>query len=317
MTAHGDSSDVVNAIFPYPQDKGWTNSISLDTNDSTKYVRSLSKYFKNSRILQEELDMDTSSWKHAHRSIEVDKSYGLFYTHIHYKEVYRPFNQFDLIKKDGYLTKKDIQLLMLSTDMLSPKDSIRYAKAEEKLIRWMTESVSAELIEALKADYLVIYPEIIDVDVLNEYEAEFRVEVEDLNLDNMSRFLRIADSCFIEDHYWGGVIDSSWVTQYNEHDFTAFKAFQEKAKVFFELMFTESFDVEVEMPGLITATNSQTVIGNTVSWRIEPIKFLAADYEMTVSSRVLNIWAFVIEGIIILSLIILILIRFFRNKISD
>ena len=68
------------------------------------------------------------------------------------------------------------------------------------------------------------------------------------------------------------------------------------------------YDIEVEMPGLITATNSTQLLGNTVSWHIHSLSFYFDDYEMHVESRVVNYWAFVIAGVV-LFLLLLLMIR--------
>ena len=69
----------------------------------------------------------------------------------------------------------------------------------------------------------------------------------------------------------------------------------------------------VEMPGMITATNSFEVVGNQVRWEVEAHPILFSDYEMYVESRVVNYWAFVLSGIVLALLIILLVYRTFRR----
>jgi len=53
----------------------------------------------------------------------------------------------------------------------------------------------------------------------------------------------------------------------------------------------------VEMPGVITTTTSYMLKGNQVSWEVQPMAMLFADYEMSVVSRVVNNWAFIVTGV--------------------
>jgi hypothetical protein len=88
-----------------------------------------------------------------------------------------------------------------------------------------------------------------------------------------------------------------------------FGEFNRKLKFLENLMLMENFQVEAEMPGLITATNSSALSGNRVSWEIFPMAFLLEDYSMTVESRVINVWAFVISGLILLGLVGLLVVK--------
>jgi hypothetical protein len=44
--------------------------------------------------------------------------------------------------------------------------------------------------------------------------------------------------------------------------------------------------------------------GNQVRWEFQPLSVAASDYEMYAESRVINYWAFVVLGIVILALVI-------------
>jgi len=67
--------------------------------------------------------------------------------------------------------------------------------------------------------------------------------------------------------------------------------------------------VEAGMPGLITGTNSAMLAGNQVAWDLFPMAFLLEDYTMEVESRVLNVWAFVLSGLVILALVSLLIFK--------
>ena len=82
-----------------------------------------------------------------------------------------------------------------------------------------------------------------------------------------------------------------------------FREFDRKSKLLENLLMMESFRMETSMPGLITGTNSTTLTGSQVSWDVFPMAFLLENYAMTVESRVVNIWAFVLSGLVLLGLV--------------
>jgi len=75
----------------------------------------------------------------------------------------------------------------------------------------------------------------------------------------------------------------------------------------------ENYQQVVNMPGLITETNSLELKGNQVSWNVEPLSFLFDDYNMHVESRVVNYWMFALTGFLVLLLIIFLIIKAIRN----
>ena len=80
-------------------------------------------------------------------------------------------------------------------------------------------------------------------------------------------------------------------------------------KLLLELLCMEEYDEVVEMSGLITKTNSKSITGNRVSWKVNADKFLFGDYEMFVESRVVNLWAFIVSGLVILAAVVLLVVK--------
>ena len=75
----------------------------------------------------------------------------------------------------------------------------------------------------------------------------------------------------------------------------------------------DAYNQVVEFPGILTETNSISPIGNTVSWKVDPMVFLLEDYTMYGESRIVNYWGFVVTGVVILLLIVLLVIKAFRK----
>jgi len=75
---------------------------------------------------------------------------------------------------------------------------------------------------------------------------------------------------------------------------------------------SQKYTLEAEMPGLITKTNSTIMYGNTVSWDVHSLSFYFEDYEMYVESRIVNYWAFILSGIVVLLLLIALVVKTFK-----
>jgi hypothetical protein len=99
----------------------------------------------------------------------------------------------------------------------------------------------------------------------------------------------------------------------NKLEPSIFEDFMKKMKVLEAIFGLEGYTEEVEMPGLITATNSAMLKGNQVRWEFQPISVAASDYEMYAESRVINYWAFVLAGCVLLGLVVLLAVKAVRR----
>ena len=71
----------------------------------------------------------------------------------------------------------------------------------------------------------------------------------------------------------------------------------------------EDYKVTVELPGIITETNSLSTKGNQVVWNVNASSILFEDYNLIVKSRVVNSWMFVIAGVVLLLFIVLVIFK--------
>ena len=71
---------------------------------------------------------------------------------------------------------------------------------------------------------------------------------------------------------------------------------------------------EVTIPGIILSTNAKTIEGNKAVWEFDENRFCYVDYKMVVKSRAVNVWAFIVSGVIVLAVIVLLIIPKFKKK---
>jgi len=81
-----------------------------------------------------------------------------------------------------------------------------------------------------------------------------------------------------------------------------FQEFNRKIKILFQdhRRFGENYNVL--MPWQITTTNSYERRGDTVYWNVDQYDIFLEDYAMVAESRVTNVWAFVITGMMVFGL---------------
>jgi hypothetical protein len=85
-------------------------------------------------------------------------------------------------------------------------------------------------------------------------------------------------------------------------------------RAFLEEITSNSYLNSVVMPGLITGTNAPTLEGNKASWK-DYVKFAYfKDVDMWVESRVINWWAIIVTGIVILALVAIFLVAILRRR---
>jgi hypothetical protein len=301
ITLRGDSSDVVTLNLPYPVDEGWTRECYPDTTEDV-FVCVLSKTYKNDRLLQEELEKDTSWRNQIERDIEISKRFMFFYSFVTYKETYRAANPVKHHDYHPYLNQEQLDLLSGRKIPLTKADSAILSTAEAFSEKYFLDALTLEVIESLEKGIEKSGNPVLE-----------KVELEQYRDSIASRIAEYTDEDF--EQYFEDLVTWTGETAFEQLayiDPPIFENLDNKIRLFENLLMAEEYSVEVEMPGLITATNSTEMIGNTVSWNVQNMSFFFEDYEMTVESRVINNWAFWLSGVVLFILLIAMIVRIFR-----
>jgi hypothetical protein len=299
ITISGDSAEAFKKDLPYPLDTHWVMTSKEDTAGKGKFIVTYTKHYKNCEELQAEISLDTSWKKQLVRHIDIRKRFGFFYSYIEYKEVYSAANPFTTLPFKDHLTPEDLRWLIRGRAILSPSDSIKSKAAENKTMAYLLESAAAEAEKILTEGILKLNDPRLDAKRVPEYHDSIRVFLTN------SKF-----------SYEGELIDAyrTWTgnraaDRLKELQPLLFREFLEKTRFIDHFFTMEGFQVEAVMPGLITGTNSTALSGNQVSWDLFPMAFLLEDYTMEVGSRVINVWAFILSGLILLGLISLLVVK--------
>lgn len=303
ITVSGDSSDVFKTDLPFPVDETWASVSSKDSTDSTKYIVIYTKAFRNSSDLNNEIKSDTGEYKNLERTISIHKKFRFFFSYLTFKEVYKSANPFNNLDYHDYITDEDIQWYSGLKIPVNPEDSIRRKDAEDKVLVYLVKSATSE-VESIMRDGIkkLNDPLLNSVDISVYHDSLYK---------NMEKLDFKGEIDLIEGYAkWSGNKDFLLLTKLDPPLFNDFMKKIKTLEVLFEL---EGYIEEVELPGLITGTNSIMLKGNQVRWEFQPLSVAACDYEMYAESRVINYWMFVLAGCVLLGLVLLTVIKAVRK----
>jgi hypothetical protein len=297
----GDSADVIKSDLPYPVDASWERNIIRDTVDSTKFICTYTKEFRDDGSLNASIRKDSGWRKQINREIMISKRFMFFYSFLTYREVYEAADPSKLLDYKDYLSAADMEWLRDQKVPLNTQDSMLLDTAEARAGHYLHDALTEEIRLTLQ----------------NGLERSGDPELKTIDVSLYKDSIAKYDTIWYDNNFHESIDAlAAWTgnEKINElHNLSppVFEELHKKIQFFDKIMMMAEYNVEVEMPGLITATNSTQLIGNTVSWHIHSLSFYFDDYEMYVESRVINYWAFIVAGVVLFALIILMIRKLF------
>jgi hypothetical protein len=295
----GDSTEAFKMELPYPVDSSWAMTSLKDTAGKGKFIVTYTKQFNDCEELTAEIGRDTSWLRQLVRHIGITKRFGFFYSYITYKEVYPAANPFTALPYKEHLAPDVLLWLTRKHPIQSPSDSLKMEDAEDKAMTYLVESATAEFEKIMADGILKLNDPRLDAGNVRAVHDHLRFTLEKWNISDAGTLI---DSC----RKWTG---NSAFERLKEIQPPLFREYNRKSAFLENLLMMEDFHVETELPGLITGTNSAVLNGNRVSWNVFPMAFLLEDYMMEAESRVINVWAFILSGLVLLGLVSLLAVK--------
>ncbi len=306
MSVTGDSSILAAQVFPVLIDSSWKKNISKTNDERNPFQIKASKQFNNVNELNAETPNDSVPLSKLKHSFNLEKKFRWFYTHLSYKETYSKINPFELIPVSDYLSSDELLLITDEpTKYLAGRDSDEIEKIKDQIMSkafaWAQVSIYEEFIHTLSENaHLIGNPAInyqsikAKKDTIRNY-IKFKEEDISNVLFDVDSMLKICSICF----------NTKGFEQLDTTHSQVFNKYLEKG---FKLGWLYRFAADtvknsVVMPGLIINTNCKSLIGNKIQWEFTPMKCFFNDYEIIVTSRIINRWAFVV-GAVSLALLI-------------
>lgn len=291
--------------LPVPVDQSW----DLETiNDSTAV---LTKEFKSVGDLNGLYSSDKSELNMYRRKVELIKKFRWFHTVFKYSETYEGI--ITEIPLTNYMSEAEAETFKKDDSEDHPITANLEPKAKESLIDnieerfgfWLHDNIySVAFDDIIKiADSLkLIKKQMIDLShvkdtVKQQIDEEGKHMItfdsgEDMGMPELAELIGLEigfDSIALSE--LKEVVDESKLDEKYENEIFA--------------GFTEDYDNELLMPGLLTDTNAELLKGDTLSWEVNIIKFIDSDFVMYAESKVTNDWAYVLSGFIILMAVII------------
>ena len=300
ITITGDSSSVFEPGLPYPIDATWEKKVAReDSTDASDYILTYTKTFKKSKELNAELKSDTGWRNQLDREIKIRNRFGFFYSYPVYREVCKASNPFTSLNYAEYLSAEDIQWLSGYKLAANSIDSAALEEAGDRADLFLEKAVAQEVMQVLKIGLMQLNDPGLDPADVIQYKDSIESKINEWSFDSLGTFI----------DYYREWTNQPEVLKLHDLDPPLFNALDKKAELLVNIIGMDFYVQTVEMPGLIIETNAPSISGNTVNWNVDVMSFLFQDFEMLVESRVVNTWAFIVAGIMLLTLIVVLIWR--------
>jgi hypothetical protein len=241
------------------------------------------KRFESPEALAREFSTVADDSTKLRISPEIEKRFRWFFTYLTYKETYHVFCPFTQIPASRVLSEDEIRRISAG----EKSDSLE-KKLDEWRLRNMYEGFHLALLEGARR---IGDPAFSQDSVISRKEELLRVIQGDTSAtDDFDRTLALVVHFF----------HSNAVLKLRPELRIAWDAAEGMSKQAERAH--GDYTNTVVMPGMVLDTNAGEVKGTTVSWNFSANQFMLRDYSMWVESRVMNIWAVILTGIIVIGL---------------
>ena len=301
----GDSAEVTKGSPFFPTDSTWT--VIRRRSKDTAWTSVSAKVFADGAALQQALN--SKGDKGLNVRVEFAKRFLWFTTEFSYRETILCYNQFQAVPISAYISPDDlagwVHYDLEKAPYPSVEDSLRIRKASLRAEEW---------------------------DSRNKFEAFFLIFAEGaarLNDPGLSRGILAGAKESLYVHcakaltevqldtipvIFQHILKTPLVQKVFDAESGKVKEFAEKIRFEMDLLGTPYKRAQVIMPGVITETNARSIQGNTLTWEEFIGASYAVDYTMWARSRVINWWAVVLTGAVVIVLAGILVIGTFRRR---
>ena len=294
-TVTGDSAEAAQFGFLSPVDSTW--SVSLRRGGGNTFARVAGKRFAATETFNAALG-DTAA-QTLPVTAALERKFLWFYTDLEYRELYRRWNPFGVVPVSAYLPAADIARAMSESGGDSAKAAADSA-AREKFSRRWTEWMYRDMFEAWYGELMRGVATLGDPRLAPQAIASRKEEIYESGrawwaspgaTDTLSRLV-------------GAAVGNPRVERAIQANAAGFARHRERlarvARVMGKLK-----RVGIAMPGTLVETNAPTLDGASGVWKGVAEMSYAADYELRISSRIVNWWCVGFTGLVILAAVVM------------
>lgn len=277
------SMELLNTAFPVPTDSSWSVEWKETGTKEQRYEYIARKSFATPEELRQEYAAIPDSGILG-IDVSVKTTFAWFYTYVDYREVFTFRNPFGNVPISDYLTKEEIERFMCG----EKGDSLK-----KKVDRWFMRDMFEEFYRPLIVEAEQLNDTTLRVSLLEEkredvFDRAMMSDSSEKGVDDVDQALHL-----IAEVLGRGDVRILHPAAQNAWD-TIEKKLNRMSSADGQYVYS------VQMPGLILDTNSDAVEGTTASWKFEAEQFHVGDIVMHASSRVTNVWAFVVTALVVL-----------------
>ena len=266
----------------------------------------ISKHANSIEQYSQEIQSDDDKLSFAAPEELLSKKFRWFYTDYSFKTTYKKLKYEVPVPIDNYLSREE-QMLWTQGDMNNYKFLNAFEMNDylneigDKFMEWYSRNcfeISLVCIKKLTTKYDL------DIDRENIYKEIQRAKIEafDINPEKVCTILDL----FYKTKYFSELNEINKKTLENEFE-TAISVVNSIGNVIcYELVHC----------GEITRTNAHIINSDTLIWKVDGIRLLFDNYILTAEYRIVNSWAFIFSGFILIIAVGSLCWRKFRNKIS-
>ena len=288
VIVEGDTASIVDLPFPIPTDKSWKIEKKKSEKDSYKVVYSAEKRFADVN----DLNAEYRNQSKIGVKINFEKKFRWFYTYYEYEETYKSYFPYKMIPLNEYLTAEEYQ----------------------KFLDGDTTKILKKKIDKYAGENYIEY-----------FLSEFLKACKKHNITDVSEASVNANKLQIMEQIDDKGEDINGLTKFLEKTLRSksLKAVQPDIELIIEDMGKKmewigsaagTYTNQISMPGVILSTNSKSVKGNTVEWKVDSWRFQFEDLAMKVESRSANVSMFVVTGVLFALAFLLLIIPKIRRK---
>ncbi len=304
LVIEGDSAEIAGVHLAMMKEtdwkKEWTKTEKAKDQlsgskevEKDKFKLTLSKEFKSVQAMNSSMNPADTNLQVIRVNSTLHRKFRWFFTNYSYEETILMANPFNSLNYRDFLNEEELRLICLTEEdrKKDPKyDSTSYKATEKKfddyLFHSMYEDFYQRLIPILKEDKSIT---ITIQELQQKKESIYHYLMDSIKGDKpeeiLDGFEKVLKNPGIE------VVKSKYLSR--------FDGFSKKEAFYLESS-DDSYKFSIRMPGLLLTTNSDKIEGSATNWEVTFNDFFFKDYTMKAESRMVNTWAFIVAGLILL-----------------
>ena len=301
------SKTVPEKAFPLGSD-GWSVEWKVSGDTSAPYEYIATKSFRTPEEFRAEYSSDTVS-RAMRIDASIEKRFQWFYTYIDYNEKYLFKNPYGHVPVTDFLTPEEIEQFQRGEN-----DEVLKKKVEAWIEKDRFEDIYMIFIDNAEK----LNDTAITASLLRENKERFSYLISKYDSTSKAKNI-IIDKTLSEDQVMLTIFTNVATEIFG-------KAITEKLRpIVLQIInsadakeklikFPDTWEYTTTMSGLLLESNGQTIQGNSVTWKFTPDQAKVAPYVMHASSRVVNVWAFIVTAGLLLLLVLISVVSIIRRK---